>query len=317
MNFCGMQADFAAAAEGHALRRGHDGLWRVFDGEVYVLELLHGHVQFVPLLLLRADEHQHEIRANAKVDGLIGDDHGVEIGVQALDALVDHRDQVCADRVHLAVKFAAYHAVAEIDEAGTRVALDFAAGVFQIFEDSNADGLYYFLDFTGGKIEHGSFALAGFVETGEPGRQSFLKNQRESAPLFLNLRGKRGEPERVHDFKRTKLPGKAPAHGAIHIHNVVGDLRHAAPRVQAHFGDAAPDKLLRLVALLAFKEWSKQAAQAFGSIFDGFAGFDRAETRLLLLAVLHGVEVERENLPFTLAAFDAFVKSLAGFVAQP
>ena len=97
--FRGVQTDFAAAAEGHALRRRDDRLRRVLDGEIDVLELLHGHVQFVPLLLLRADKDEHEVGANGKIGCLIGDDH----------------------------------AVAEIDEAGAGVAFDFATGLFKSF----------------------------------------------------------------------------------------------------------------------------------------------------------------------------------------
>src|SRR5579883_1085648 len=59
-----VQAKFAAAAEGHALRGDDDGLWRVLNGEVDVLELLHGEMQIVPFLLLRGDEDEHEIGAD-------------------------------------------------------------------------------------------------------------------------------------------------------------------------------------------------------------------------------------------------------------
>src|SRR5256885_11576199 len=48
-------------------------------------------------------------------------------------ALVQHGDQVRADGVHLGVKFAAHHAVAEIDQASAGIALHFAACIFQRF----------------------------------------------------------------------------------------------------------------------------------------------------------------------------------------
>ena len=35
------------------------GLWRVFDCQIDVLELLYGHMQLVPFLLLSADQYQH------------------------------------------------------------------------------------------------------------------------------------------------------------------------------------------------------------------------------------------------------------------
>ena len=49
---------------------------------------------------------------------LVGHDHGVEVGVQALHASLQHAENVFADGVHLGVKFAADHAIAQIDEAG-------------------------------------------------------------------------------------------------------------------------------------------------------------------------------------------------------
>ena len=65
-----MQAYFAAAAERQALWRGHHRFGSVFDGQVDVLELLDGHVQLVPLLLLGAYENQHQVRADGKIYGL-------------------------------------------------------------------------------------------------------------------------------------------------------------------------------------------------------------------------------------------------------
>jgi hypothetical protein len=46
---------------------------------------------------------------------LIGDDHGVEIGFEAFEAFVNHRDEVRADSVHLGVKFTADHTIAEVN----------------------------------------------------------------------------------------------------------------------------------------------------------------------------------------------------------
>ena len=138
LNSCAMQADFASAAERHALRRDDDRFRRVLDGEIRVLKLLDREVQLVPLLLLRGDQHEHQIRAHGKIHGLVGDDHGVEIRVEPLQSLVEHGDQIRADRVHLRVKFAADHAVAKVDQARAGVAIDFAARVFQRFENDDA-----------------------------------------------------------------------------------------------------------------------------------------------------------------------------------
>ena len=120
-----VQHDFAAAAQGQSLRRDDHGLGRMLDGERGVLELAHHQVQVVPFLFLRGHQDEHQIRAGGKIHGLIGDDHGVEIGAQAREAFVDHGDQVAADGVHLRVKFAADHAVAQINQARAGIFLDF------------------------------------------------------------------------------------------------------------------------------------------------------------------------------------------------
>ena len=126
-----MQAHFAAAAERHPLWRGHYRLWSVLDRQVDVLELLHSHVQFVPLLLLGANQNQHQVGANGKIHRLVGDNHGVKFRFQPLQALVQHGDQVGADGVHLGMKFAAHHAVAKINQARPRIALNLAASILQ------------------------------------------------------------------------------------------------------------------------------------------------------------------------------------------
>ena len=122
-----VQRDFAAAAQRQSLRRDHHRLRRVLDGQRGVLKLPHHQVQVVPFLLLRGHQDQHQVRAGGKIHRLVGDHHGIEIGAQARQALVDHGDQVAADGVHLGVKFAADHAVAQIDQARAGIFLDFFA----------------------------------------------------------------------------------------------------------------------------------------------------------------------------------------------
>ncbi len=67
MNSCGVKADFATAAEGHALRRSDDWFAGVLNGEIDVLKLLDSHVELVPFLFLGGDEDEHEICANGKI----------------------------------------------------------------------------------------------------------------------------------------------------------------------------------------------------------------------------------------------------------
>ena len=58
---------------------------------------------------------------------------------------MNHGDEVGADGVHLGVKFAAEHAVAEVDQAGAGISLDFLAGIFQRFQKNDAGRICEFL----------------------------------------------------------------------------------------------------------------------------------------------------------------------------
>src|SRR5258708_6983448 len=215
------------------------------------------------------------------------------------------------------MEFAADYAVTEINQAGTGVAFDFTARMFKGVEEEDGWGFLDLFGFVCGEVEDRSFALAGFVKAGADTGQRLFKNGGKRAAFFFDLRGEGSESDCVDHFEGAKFPGEAPAHGAINVHNVVRNFAHAAPGVEAHFGKAAPDELLRLVGFLIFKERSEQGAQTLAGIFDCLASFDRGEARFLFFAVLHGVEVESENFFFALAPLHAFVKALAGFVAKP
>src|SRR6266404_5329747 len=175
------------------------------------------------------------------------------------------------------MEFAAGDAVTEINEAGTGVAFDFAASVFESFEDVDAGGFLNLFGFAGGEVEDRGFALAGFVKAGAATGQRLFKNGGKRAAFFFDLRREGSESDRVDHFEGAEFPGEAPAHGAINVHNVVRNFAHAAPGVEAHFGKAAPDKLLRLVGFLIFKERSEQGPQTLAGIFDCLASFNRGE----------------------------------------
>ena len=99
---------------------------------VHLLEAVDGGVQFVPFLFLGGEQDQHQVGADGEVFALVGDDHGVEVGLQLVEAGVEHADLVFAQGVHFAVEFAAEDAVAEIDQGGAGVRLYDVAGALQI-----------------------------------------------------------------------------------------------------------------------------------------------------------------------------------------
>ena len=315
MNARGVEADFAATAKSHALRRGDDGFARVLDGKIDVLKLFDRHVELVPLLFLCGDEDEHEIGANGKIDGLIGDDHRIEICFQAFKAFVNHGDEVCADGVHLGVKFAADDAVAEVDEARAGVAFNFFSGVFERFQNDDAARLFNFPGAGSGEIENGGSSLFRFVKTFAAGGENFFDEYGDGAILFFELSDEISDAERVNDFERAEFPAEAPAHGAVDVGDIVGNFRDAAGSVRAGFGERAPEELLGFVDLLAFENGSNEGAKAFARVVNGFAGFERGEFCFLAGTVFERVDVEGENFFFA-GPFYFFVKALTGFVAE-
>jgi len=77
-----------------------------------------------------------------------------------------------------------------------------------------------------------------------------------------------------------------------------------------------PTKLLRLVALLPLQDRSHQSAQSSPGVVERLPSFERRKSRFLPRAILHAVHVQRQNFFFAVA-FNFFIESLAGFVAQP
>src|SRR5579884_2293308 len=313
---CGVQADFTTTAEGHALRGGNNRLFRVLDGEIGVLKLLHGHVEFIPFLFLGGNEDQQEVGANREVDGLIGDDHGIEIGFKAFKAFMKHGDEVGADGVHLGVEFAADNAVAEINETSARIALDFAASLLERFENDNAGRFFDSSASARSEVEDRSDALFGFIETLAATGKNFFNDRRKSSALLLNLRREGRDADGVDEFEGAKFPGKPPAHGTIDVNNVIGNLRDAASGIEAHFGKCAPEKLLSFVAFLAFEQRADESAKALASVLNRLAHLEGGKPRLLSGAIVHRVEVESENFLFALA-LDALIEALTGLLAEP
>ena len=226
-----MQGNFASPAQRHPLRRHHHRFPRILDRQIRILKLLHRHMQFIPLLLLRAHQHQHQIRAHGKIHRLVRDHHGVEIGLQPLQSLVNHANQIRANGVHLGVKFATHHAIAQINQAGARIPLHFAARFLQRLQDDHTARLGN-RPWLPADIKNRRHTLDALVKSGAPSSLHPLDQERHRSTLLLHLRGKLLHPNRVHHFERPQLPAKSPAHRAVHFRNAVGNLRHAPRRVQ-------------------------------------------------------------------------------------
>ncbi len=191
-------------------------------------------MQFLPLLLLGAHQNQHEVRTNGEIHRLVGDNHGVKVGLQVLQAFVKHGDEVGADSIHLGVKLAAHHAVTEVDEACAGITLHFTASILERFENDDALWLLDFFRCATANIEDRCGAFLRFVKSLTNAGQKLFDDRGQRAPFFLYLPCEGLDANRIDYLERTEFPGKAPAQGTIDLHNVVGNFRNAPGRVQTH-----------------------------------------------------------------------------------
>ena len=155
------------------------------------------------------------------------------------------------------------------------------------------------------------------VERFLPRGKQLRDERRQRVAFFFELLGHGLDANGVPRLERPELPAKAPAHGAVHIHDRVGNFRHAPRGVEAHPGNHAPDKFLRLVAFFSFEHRADQHAQPLARVLNGLARFDGSKSRLLLRAVFHFHGIEREDFGFAAGFFHALVKAAARFVADP
>ena len=167
------------------------------------------------------------------------------------------------------------------------------------------------------KIEIRRLALRRLVERFLPRGKKLRDERRQRVALFFKLLRHGLDADGVPRFERPELPAESPAHGAVHVHNRIRNFGHAARGVEAHPGDHAPDKFLRLVAFFPFERRARQHAQPLARVLDGLSRFDGSEARLLLRAIFHFHGIEREDFGFAAGFFHALVKAAARLVADP
>ena len=113
-----VQRHFAAAAQRHAEGRHHHRLGGKFDGLGHALEAADGQIHLVPIFLLNRHQQQHDVGAYGKMLRVVADDEGVEAVARParLQRLRNELHNVATQRVHLAVKLNAAHAIAQINQ---------------------------------------------------------------------------------------------------------------------------------------------------------------------------------------------------------
>ncbi len=129
-----MQRKFASAAQCHSERRGHYWFGRVFQGTCSSAGTREPPRPSRPTPALCGQQNQHQIRADRKLFTLVRDDHGVEVRLEFRQSCPHHVHDVVADCICFAVKLAAEHSIAEVDQRGARIRFHNAAGALQIRE---------------------------------------------------------------------------------------------------------------------------------------------------------------------------------------
>ena len=117
-----------------------------------------------------------------------------------------------------------------------------------------------------------------------------------------------GESKRIPQFKRAELMRVAPAHGAIHLDNAVGNLGHALGRVEDQVAKQGPKELAGAARI------ADQRAQALSQVFDASDRFKRWEAGFARDVIFERVQVDRVDFLFLA---DALVETLTGLFAEP
>ena len=75
-----VQVDLRAAAQTHAIRRGHDRPRAEFYGSGHRLEAANFQINVVPFLFLHRQQQLHNVRAHGKVRRVAADDERLKTG---------------------------------------------------------------------------------------------------------------------------------------------------------------------------------------------------------------------------------------------
>src|SRR5262249_54484288 len=119
-----MERNLAPTSQTHSKGRDDHGFFCVFDRLICLLEITYHRINLLPVLLLRLQKNQHEIGSDGEILSLVSDDQSEKALVTHPESLMNHLNGICADAVHLRVKFHAHHSVTKINQAGPGIPLD-------------------------------------------------------------------------------------------------------------------------------------------------------------------------------------------------
>ena len=180
-----------------------------------------------------------------EVRPLVRDDEALPLRLGAPDRLVEHGERVAADGVHLRVELEAEDAVAEVEHGGAGVPLHDRRPPSRAAARSTAPG---------GHRARRAEPPAREVEVASAGRPRRRRSdstrrsaRRHRHPVRLGARDERGDADGVEHLEGPELPVEAPAHRAVHVDHVVGDLRDPREGVEERVAQVPPGELGRAV----------------------------------------------------------------------
>src|SRR5208337_4661990 len=95
---------------------GHDGLLKVFHGHHGILDGLNRRFDPGPVGFDNFSHEHQQVGPHGESFGVVSYDHAYEVLLHDLQRLVDHLDDLLADRVHEGMEFQTGHAISHVDQ---------------------------------------------------------------------------------------------------------------------------------------------------------------------------------------------------------
>src|SRR5215469_7132688 len=114
-----MKRNLSAPAKTEPERRDHDRSLAKLDGLRHSLKAADHQIDLVPFLILDCDEKLHDIGARRKIRCVPCDDKAVKVrhcSTARPQFLLQKRDDISSDRIHLGVKLEATDTIPDIDQ---------------------------------------------------------------------------------------------------------------------------------------------------------------------------------------------------------
>src|SRR5271169_10214 len=204
--------------------------------------------------------------------------------------------------------------IAEIDQRGSGVLLEYAVGLLGDGNGPDSGGNFFGAVVGGGDIE--VLAAAGglgivSVPGGLAGGEKLLDIGCDRTAFLLHALDGLGDAGSVPQLERSELPIEPGPHGAIDFNDGVGDLGNTVGGVGPKLGEDGPEEDVGLVL-----RGRDEHSQALGQVLDILRHFDVDELGFLQRAVFQRLPVNGEAL-FAVGAVLLLVEAALGFVAEP